>query len=108
VWPIGSWVLGRATLPEALAEAGLLLMLTAVGGLIFGYLYYRTNNLWTLIETSTRLDAETDLALFGRVGFLSVVLIARFVATPARIPPLRPWGTDDPSGYFAPAVGGGR
>ncbi len=47
VWPMSSWVLGRATLPEALAEAGLLLVFTAVGGLIFGYSYYRTNNLWT-------------------------------------------------------------
>ena len=36
VWPMSSWVLGQVTLPEALAEAGLLLVFTAIGGLVFG------------------------------------------------------------------------
>jgi membrane protease YdiL (CAAX protease family) len=121
VWPMSSWALGRATVPEALSEAGLLLVFTAVGGLIFGYLYYRTNNLWTPllahlidnsvwlfvhIETSTRLNAETDVAIFGRGGFLSLVLIAWFVAKPSRIRPLKAWGTEDTSEHFAPANGG--
>ena len=107
VWPMSSWALGRATLSEALSEAGMLLVFTAVGGLIFGYLYYRTNNLWTPllahlidnsvwlfvhIETSTRLNAESDVAIFGRAGFLSLVLVAWIVAKASRIPPLQPWG----------------
>jgi membrane protease YdiL (CAAX protease family) len=122
VWPMSSWALGRTTFLEALAEGGLLLVFTAVGGLIFGYLYYRTNSLWTPllahlidnsvglfvhIETSTRFNAETDVAMFARVGFLSLVIIAWLVAKPSRIPPLRPWGTKDTSEHFAPAKGGG-
>ena len=114
--------LGRATLSEALAEAVLLLVFTAVGGLVFGYLYYRTNNLWTPllahlidnslwlfvhIETSTRLNAETDVAVLARLGFVSLVLVPRFAAKPSRISPLRPWETTDTSEHFAPAVGGG-
>ncbi len=108
VWPMSSWALGRATLSEALSEAGMLLVFTAVGGLIFGYLYYRTNNLWTPflahlidnsvwlfvhIETSTRVNAEGDVAIFGRAGFLSLVLVMWIVARAFRIPPLEPWGT---------------
>lgn len=110
VWPMSRWALGRATLPDAIEEAGLLLVFTTAGGLIFGYLYYRTDNLWTAvlahvidnsvwlfvhIETSTRFDAEVNVSIFGRAGFLSLVLIAWFVARLARIPPLRPWGRED-------------
>ncbi len=123
VWPMSSWALGRATLQDALSEAGLLLVFTAVGGLIFGYLYYRTSSLWTPllahlidnsvwlfvhIETPTRSNAEADVAIFARVGFLSLVLIAWLVAKPSRIPPLRPWGIGLTSGNVAPADGGSR
>jgi hypothetical protein len=100
-----------------------LLSFTAVGALIFGYLYYRTNNLWTPllahlidnsvwlfvhIETATRSNAETDVAFFGRIGFLSLVLIAWFVAKLSGIPPLEPWRTKDTSEHFAHADGGSR
>jgi membrane protease YdiL (CAAX protease family) len=120
VWPMSTWALGRDTLPDALTQAGLLLLFTLVGGLIFGYLYYRTNNLWTPllahlidnslwlfvhIETSTRLNAETDVAIFARLGFVSLVLVAGIAARPSRVSPLRPWGTKDTSEHFAPAVG---
>jgi membrane protease YdiL (CAAX protease family) len=106
VWPMSSWALGRVTLPEAMAEAGVLLLFTAIGGLIFGYLYYRTNNLWTAvldhlidnsvwlfvhIETSTRFNAETDVSIFARMGFLSLVLVAWVVTKRSRIPALRAW-----------------
>ena len=123
VWPMSSWALGRVTLPEACAEAGLLLVFTAVGGLVFGYLYYRTNSLWTPllahlidnslwlfihIETSTRVNAEGDVAILARVGFLSLVPIAWFVTKRSRVAPLRPWGTKDTPEHFAPADGGSR
>ena len=123
VWPMSSWALGRATLPEALSEAGTLLVFTMVGGLIFGYLYYRTNSLWTPvlahlidnsvwlfvhIETTMRFNAEADVAIFGRAGFLSLVLVGWFVARTSGVPPLKPWGTQDTADPFAPADGGGR
>src|SRR5262245_30195853 len=108
VWPLSSFVFGQATLAQALAQAGALLVFTAIGGLLFGYLYFRTNNLWTSvlahlidnsvwlfihIETSTRFNAETDLSLFARAGFLSLAVIAWFVARRSRIAPLKPWGS---------------
>ena len=106
VWPLSSWVLGQSTPAQALAEAGMLLVFTAIGGLVFGYLYYRTNSIWAPllahlidnsvwlfvhIETSARFNAETDVSIFARGGFCALVLIAWFVAKRAKIAPLRPW-----------------
>jgi uncharacterized protein len=106
VWPLSSWVLGQSTPAQALAQAGMLLVFTTIGGLVFGYLYYRTNSIWAPlsahlidnsvglfvhIETSMRFNAETDVSIFARVGFLSLVLIAWYVTKRARIAPLRPW-----------------
>lgn len=123
VWPISTWALGQDTLPDASAQAGQLLLFTLVGGLVFGYLYYRTNNLWTPllahlidnslwlfvhIETSTHSNAETDVAIFARFGFLSLVLIAWLVTKRSSVSPLTPWGTQDTPEPFAPAAGGGR
>jgi membrane protease YdiL (CAAX protease family) len=95
VWPISGWALGRETPSEALTQSGMLLVFTTIGGLIFGYLYYRTDNLWTSvlahlidnsvwlfihIETATRVNAETDISIFARLGFLSLPAIAWLVA----------------------------
>ncbi len=103
IWPLSSFALGQATLVDALVQALMLLVFTTIGGLLFGYLYYRTNNLWTSvfahfidnsvwlfihIETSTRFNAETDVSMFGRIGFLSLALIAGFATKRAGIAPL--------------------
>jgi membrane protease YdiL (CAAX protease family) len=112
-WPLSSFSLGRETLADASAHGGTLLLFTAVGGLVFGYLYYRTNSLWTAllahlidnsvwlfihIETSTRFNAETDVSLFARIGFLSLPAIAWFVAKRSGIVPLPPWRSKDSDG----------
>ena len=93
IWPLSSFALGQATLAEALMQGVMLLVFTTIGGLLFGYLYNRTNSLWTSvfahfidnsvwllvrIETSTRVNAETDVSIFARIGFLSLALIAAF------------------------------
>jgi membrane protease YdiL (CAAX protease family) len=106
IWPWSHLALGDATPAEAIAEAVSLLVFTGFGGLIFGYLYYRTNSLWTPflahlidnsvwlflhIETSSRFDAESDVSLFGRAIFCALVLVAWFVATRSGIEVLRPW-----------------
>ena len=105
IWPLSSFALGQSTLTDALIQAAMLLVFTTMGGLLFGYLYYRTNSLWTSvlahlidnsvwlfihIETSTRINAETDVSMFARVGFLSLALIAWFVTKRAGIAPLAP------------------
>jgi uncharacterized protein len=107
VWPLGSWVSGQATSGEAGTEAASLLLLTSVGGLVFGYLYYRTDSLWTAwfahlidnvtglffhIQTVSSLNAETDILMLSRIGFLALVILAWTVAKRANLPTLNPWG----------------
>ena len=108
VWPLSSWVSGQATSGEAVAEAVSLLIFTTVGGLVFGYLYYRTDSLWTAvfahlidnvvglffhIQTASRLNAETDIMMIASLGFMSLVFLAWAVSKRSNLPSLKPWGT---------------
>ena len=79
VFPLSSWVRGQA----ARRLAGQLRpcwSLRLFGGLVLGYLYYRTGNLWTAvfahlidnvvglffhIQTGDRLNAETDVIVWA-------------------------------------------
>lgn len=107
VFPLGSWVGGQATSGKALAEASSLLVFTTIGGLVFGYLYYRTGSLWTAvfahlldnaiglflhIQTVDRLNAETDILMLASVGFLALLILAWAIAKRANLPTLKPWG----------------
>jgi membrane protease YdiL (CAAX protease family) len=109
VWPLSSWVSGQATAGEAAAEAAFLMVATTVGGLVFGYLYYRTGSLWTAIfahlidnvvglffhiQTVSRLNAETDILMFASIGFISLVLLAWIVARRSNLPTLKPWAAN--------------
>lgn len=110
VWPLSSWVSGRATAGEAASEAVALLIFTTVGGLVFGYLYYRTGSLWTAvvahlidnsislffhIQTVSRLNAEADILMLASIGFITLVILARIVAKRANLPALRAWGASE-------------
>ena len=46
VWPLKHYVAGEVDAGQALYEAVGLLISTGIGGLVFGYLYYKTDNLW--------------------------------------------------------------
>jgi membrane protease YdiL (CAAX protease family) len=109
VWPLSSWVRGQATAEEAIAEAVTLMIATTVGGLVFGYLYYRTDSLWTSwfahlidnviglffhIQIASRLTAETDILMLASLGFVSLVFLAWVVAKRSDLPTLKPWGTN--------------
>jgi membrane protease YdiL (CAAX protease family) len=106
VFPLSSWVSGQATAGEAAAEAMSLLVFTTIGGLVFGYLYYRTNSLWTAvfahlidnsiglffhIQTVNRLNAETDILMLASIGFMALVILAWTVAKRSNLPTLKPW-----------------
>jgi membrane protease YdiL (CAAX protease family) len=106
VWPLISWVSGQATAGEAIAEAGFLMVATTVGGLVFGYLYYRTDSLWTAffahlidnvvglffhIQIASRLNAERDILMLASLGFIALVLLARIVAKRFNLPALKAW-----------------
>lgn len=46
VWPLKSYLTGKASLGGALTEAWMLALATFVSGAVFGYLFYRTGSLW--------------------------------------------------------------
>jgi uncharacterized protein len=109
VWPLRSWVSGQATASEAAAEAATLLVFTTIGGLVFGYLYYRTDSLWTAvfahlidnviglffhIQTVNRLNAETDILILASLGFIGLMLLAWAVSRRFNLPTLKPWGAN--------------
>jgi membrane protease YdiL (CAAX protease family) len=108
VFPLRGWVSGQATAGEVATEAATLLVFTTLGGLVFGYLYYRTDSLWTVvfahlidnvmglffhIQTASRLNAETDILMLASLGFLSLVILAWIVSKRSDLPTLQPWGT---------------
>ena len=108
VFPLSRWASGQATAAEATAEAVTLLLFTTLGGLVFGYLYYRTGSLWTSlfahlldnaiglffhIQTASRLNAETDIMMIASLGFISLVFLAWAVSKRSNLPSLKPWGT---------------
>jgi uncharacterized protein len=108
IFPISSWLSGQATTAEAATGAAYLLIATTVGGLVFGYLYYRTDSLWTAvfahlidnvmvlffhIQTVDRLNAETDISMVARLGFVALIIVAWAVSKRSNLPSLKPWGT---------------
>jgi membrane protease YdiL (CAAX protease family) len=110
VFPLGHRVSGQATASEAAAEAASLLIFTTIGGLVFGYLYYRTGSLWTAvfahltdnviglffhIQTASRLNAETDIRMLASLGFIALTILAWAVAKRSNLPSLKPWGTEE-------------
>jgi membrane protease YdiL (CAAX protease family) len=110
VFPLSNWASGQATAGEATAQAVTLLVFTTVGGLVFGYLYYRTDNLWTSvfahlidnsiglffhIQTASRLNAETDILMIASLGFIGLMLLAWAVSRRSGLPTLQPWGTKE-------------
>ena len=106
VFPLSSWISGQATAGEAAASAVFLMFATTIGGLVFGYLYYRTNSLWTAvlahlidnaiglffhIQTVSRINAERDILMLASMGFLALVILAWAVAKRYNLPTLKSW-----------------
>jgi uncharacterized protein len=106
VFPLSDWASGQATAGEAVGEAVTLLIFATVGGLVFGYLYYRTGSLWTAlfahfldnvigrlfhIQTISRINAETDIMLIASLGLIGLTVLAWVVSRRANLPTLRAW-----------------
>jgi CAAX protease family protein len=113
VFPLHSWVSGQATVGQAAAEAATLLVFTTMGGLVFGYLYYRTDSLWTAvfahfldnaigrffhIQTASRFNAETDIMLIASLGLIGLTVLAWVVSRRANLLTLRAWETKESQG----------
>ena len=108
VFPLHSWASGQATAGESAAQAATLLIFTTIGGLVFGYLYYQTDSLWTAvlahlidnsiglffhIQTASRLNAETDILMLASLGFIGLTILAWAVSRRSNLPALKPWET---------------
>lgn len=114
VFPLYDVLTGRATTVAAASEAVQLMLLTTSAGVVFGYLFYRTNSLWTPwlahtmdnavlnvfhIRTVAGLDAELGVVMLASLlGFPVVFVSAWALGTHYDIPRLKPWGVSEPHG----------
>jgi membrane protease YdiL (CAAX protease family) len=114
-WPIKNLLDGNATLGEAGFEAVFLMAGTAVSGIVYGYLYHKTGNLWgpflahtinntasniLFYRTSEGLKAAAEYILFP-VGITAALLLLIPVfgwwANRYNLTELKPWGQSENS-----------
>jgi membrane protease YdiL (CAAX protease family) len=109
-WPIRRLLDGQATPVEAAFEAFGLLLATLISGVVYGYFYYRTDNLWgafvgntinngifnvLFIQTSAGMQAGTEFGPFLAFflgGYVILIPILALVTNRLMIPEVRPWG----------------
>jgi membrane protease YdiL (CAAX protease family) len=108
-WPIWRLVYGHADLAAVVSESAFILAGSTVSGLLYGYLYLKTDSLWTgwiahtinnttlnllHIRTAGGLDAGTPLLYpVLAVACLGMLLWIKGWARWLRMPELTPWGT---------------
>jgi membrane protease YdiL (CAAX protease family) len=110
-WPVAHYLAGEASLGEAAYEAFGLLLSTGVGGLLYGYLYYRTDNLWApflahtinntvlnmlFFRTSAGLQAPYESGTFLAIwlpGHLALLPIIAWWTKRAGMLEVQPWGS---------------
>ena len=91
VWPLKHFLTGEADSGQAIFEAVGLLISTGIGGLVFGWLYYKTNNIWSaffahfinntilnivFIQTANGLQSGVEFGFFLAIwlpGYLALI-----------------------------------
>ena len=116
-WPVRQLLDGKATFGEAAFEALGLLLGTFIGGVVYGYLYFKTDNLWgaflghtinngifnvLFISAGGVMKSGTDFGLFLAIfliGHVLLIPIIHFAAKWLEMPQVMPWGEfdEDPS-----------
>ncbi len=109
VWPLKHYLTGEAETGQALFEAVGLLISTGIGGFVFGYLYYKTDNLWSaflahfvnntvlntvFIQTSEGLQSGVDFGLFIAVwlsGYLALIPLISWLSKKNKLPEFTFW-----------------
>lgn len=109
-WPLQHLISGESTSGEAMFEAAALLLSTSIAALVYGILYYKTNNLWAafvghyinntifnvlFFRTAEGLQIGPELGVFlavWLVGYLLLIPIIVWLANRAKLPNVRPWG----------------
>ena len=110
-WPAKRLVAGQTDLAAAASQATIIVLGATISGLLYGYLYLKTDSLWAPwlahtinnstfnllhIRTVEGLDADIG-ALYALVaiGYLALLLWTKVWAERLRMPELRPWEGDD-------------
>ncbi|MDJ0756048.1 MAG: type II CAAX endopeptidase family protein [Ardenticatenaceae bacterium] len=109
-WPLRRLLDGQVTLGEAAFEASGLLLATLISGVVYGYFYYKTDNLWGVfvghtinngifnvlfIQTSIGLQAGTEFGPFLGFflgGYVLLIPIIALVTDRLKTPEVKPWG----------------
>jgi membrane protease YdiL (CAAX protease family) len=109
-WPLRTLLDGQVPPAQVAFEALGLTLSTLVSGVVYGYLYYRTNNLWGPFVAHTinnsvfnvlflRSVAEVQsplefipFALIFLIGHLLLVPLIALVANRTKITSVKPWG----------------
>jgi membrane protease YdiL (CAAX protease family) len=108
--PVKQLVTGQATPGEAGFGALSILLATGIGGLMYGYLYHKTDNLWApylahtinntvlnilFFRTSGGLQSGYEFGLFLALwlpGYLVLIPIVGWWANRLKLPEVKPWG----------------
>jgi len=109
-WPLRRLLDGQATLGEAAFEAFGLLLATLISGVVYGYFYYKTDNIWgafvghtinngifnvLFIQTSIGMQAGTEFGpflVFFLGGYVLLIPIIALVTNRLKTPEVKPWG----------------
>ncbi len=70
VWPLKHLMIGEISPGEAAFESLGLLLSTAIGGLVYGYLYYKTDNLWAALLAHFINNTVLNLVFIRTAGGL--------------------------------------
>ncbi len=109
-WPLRHLLDGELSTGEVAFEAFGLLLSTLISGVVYGYFYYRTNNLWgafvghvinnsvfnvLFIQTAEGMQSGLEFipfALIFLIGHLLMIPIIAWVADRKKLSAVQPWG----------------
>ncbi|HKJ37509.1 MAG TPA: CPBP family intramembrane glutamic endopeptidase, partial [Anaerolineales bacterium] len=112
VWPLKHYLSGEADSGQALFEAVGLIISTGIGGLVFGYLYYKTDNIWAaflahfinntilnivFIQTADGLQSGVEFGVFIAVwltGYLALIPLIGWLSKRANLPEFTSWNKE--------------
>lgn len=110
VWPLKAYLTGDASAAGVLAQTGSLLLGAFVAGLVYGYLFWRTDSLWApwiahflnnttlnLVQirgTSGELQPAVVMSVVVVIALAFLALAINPIAKQLKLPHLRPWNAE--------------
>jgi membrane protease YdiL (CAAX protease family) len=114
-WPVKNLLFNGATLGESAFEALGLLLSTSIAGVVYGYLYHKTGNLWgaylahfinntvlnvLFFRTAEGLQLGPEFGLFLAIwlpGYLLLIPLIKWWAERYQMPEVTPWDSPQPA-----------